>query len=222
MKTLPLLFAALLCCACGTPARHGADVYKDFAELKAANTAGLEYSTEIYDRGSGVTVLAVHGGDLENFTSALARQVAGKDLNLYLFNGWLGRESRRLHITSTHFNDPEAVRLAKASVLGVAVHAQAERGEWVCVGGRNEEAARLMTGILEAEGFSAETPCARLPGTSERNIVNLPSSGGVQLEITVRLLRRLARNPGELLKFSRAVRMAAELYMERTQQERKK
>ena len=59
-----------------------------------------------------------------------------------------------------------------------------------------------------AAGFSAETPCARLPGVSKKNIVNLPSAGGVQLEITLRLLKDLERDPEESGRFAEALRLA--------------
>jgi phage replication-related protein YjqB (UPF0714/DUF867 family) len=208
-RYLPLI-ALLLSAACapGAELRRGKDTYADFAALKAANTEGLDYSREAYDRGSAVTVFAIHGGDIETATSRVARRIAGKDFNLYLFNGWHG-ESGDLHVTAAHFDDPDAVRLAAAGTLGVSVHAQADRGTWVCVGGSNTPAAELVTKRLLAAGFAAETPCRRLPGTSRSNIVNRPARGGVQLELTLRLLERLERNGEELSRFSEAVRQAA-------------
>src|SRR3989339_1584039 len=94
-KTLfPLLLALL--CACGTDyaalRMPKKDPYPDFAALAAANVEGRDYSREIYGRGSPVTVFAVHGGDIETATSRLARKIAGADFNLYLFNGWLGKD----------------------------------------------------------------------------------------------------------------------------------
>jgi phage replication-related protein YjqB (UPF0714/DUF867 family) len=213
MRIKSILFPCLLLLASGCSSgyaslRRGGDVYKDFAALRAANVEGLDYSREVYDRGSDAAVFAVHGGDIETATARLARAVAGRDFNLYIFNGWLGAESGRLHVTAAHFDDPEAVRLATSSVLGVSLHAQADRGAWVCVGGRNIPAAALTARRLEEAGFAVETPCARLPGTSEKNIVNRPSAGGVQLELTLRLLERLERDADALSKFSEAVRMA--------------
>lgn len=210
MKSLlPLLFLLLSACAAGEARlRRGGDHYPGLASLKAAHTEGLDYSREAYDRGSRITVFAVHGGDIEKTTARVARRVASGDLNLYIFNGWLGKESGRLHITSARFDDPDAVRLATAAVLGVAIHAQADRGAWVCVGGANKKAAALVTRRLEDEGFAAVTPCERLPGVSPKNIVNRASSGGVQLEITLRLLARLERDEEALAKFSGAVRRA--------------
>ncbi len=209
---LPLYLLLLLASGCTSDQaalRRGRDAYPDLSALRAANTEGLDYSRELYNRGSKVAVFAIHGGDIEAATARVARRVAGKDFNLYIFNGWHGRDSGDLHVTAVNFDDPEAAGLAASSLLGISIHAQADRGAWVCVGGSNAAAAELVARRLEAAGFQAETPCARLPGTSGRNIVNRPAAGGVQLELTLRLLSRLDRDAEELGKFSEAVRQAA-------------
>ena len=209
-RLLPVILLFLSGCFSGDAAlRRGADVYPDFAALKAANTEGLDYSREVYDRASKVAVFAIHGGDIETATARVARRVAGKDFNLYIFNGWHGRYNGDLHITAVNFDDPDSVRLAASSLLGISLHAQADRGAWVCVGGKNAAAGAIMARRLEDAGFQAETPCPRLAGTSGRNIVNRPAAGGVQLEITLRLLARLEKNGDELVRFSEAVRQAA-------------
>jgi phage replication-related protein YjqB (UPF0714/DUF867 family) len=135
--------------------------------------------------------------------------VAGKDFNLYIFNGWLGKNSGRLHVTSARFDDPDAVRIATAGVLGLSLHAQADHGSWVCVGGANKIASALVAKRLEGAGFAAVSPCERLPGTSSANIVNRASAGGVQLEVTLRLLARLEKNEADRSRFTQAVRQAA-------------
>lgn len=208
-RYLPLL-ALLLAAACapGSELRRGKDTYNDFTAMKASNTEGLDYSREVYARGAAITVFAPHGGDIETATARVARHVAGRDFNLYIFNGWHG-ESGDLHVTSSRFDDPDALRLAAGSQLGLSIHAQADSGTRVCVGGSNAAAAGLVTRRLLAAGFAAETPCLRLPGTSPKNLVNRPARGGVQLELTLRLLERLERNGEELSRFSEAVRQAA-------------
>ncbi len=210
---LPFFLLALAACSAhGPAARRGGDVYPDFAALKAANTEGLDYTREAYFRGSKVAIFAPHGGDIERPTSLLARRTAGRDLNLYIFNGWHGPKGD-LHVTSARFDDPEAVLIATSSLLGVSFHGQADRGSWVCVGGANKAAAQLLTRRLEEAGFAAVTPCQRLPGASAKNLVNRPAAGGVQLEITLRLLSRLEREEEELAKFTEAVRRAALEYV---------
>lgn len=208
-RLLPILLLLLAACSSERAMRRGGDVYPDFAALRAANTEGLDYSREVYYRGAPVSVFAIHGGDIEKATSRVARRTASGDLNLYIFNGWQGRNSGRLHVTAAHFDDPEAVRLATSAVLGVSIHAQADRGTWICVGGASKKAAALVVRRLSAAGFVAETPCERLPGASPRNIVNRAAAGGVQLEITLRLLDRMEKDEEELARFTGALRQAA-------------
>lgn len=199
-------------CACGPGCgvkRLGQDVYPDYIALAADNVEGRDFSREVYDRHSPVTVFAVHGGDIEPATARLARSIAGPDFNLYIFNGWLGEAGGKLHITAAHFNDPAAVALSTRAVFAVSVHAQAERGERVCVGGANKDAGRAMADGLRSSGFTAEFPCARLPGEGRNNIVNRPAGGGVQLELTLGLLKRLENSPEETARFAACVRNSA-------------
>ncbi len=204
---LPLLLAVLSGCGGNSSARRlKPDVYPNYAALSAANVEGRDYSREVYDRKSPVTIFAIHGGDIEPVTSRLARAVAGSDFNLYLFNGWLGADSGKLHVTATHFDDPAAIAISTPALLAVSIHAQVDRGEWVCVGGSNAEAGREVAAGLVSAGFEADAPCGRLPGTNAKNIVNRPEKGGVQLEITLKLLERLGSSPADKRKFADSVR----------------
>lgn len=210
MAFIPVLLSVL--CACGTdyaalrlPKK---DAYPDFQALAAGNVEGRDYSRELYNRNSPVSVFAIHGGDLETGTSRLARSIAGTDFNLYIFNAWLGKDSRRLHVTAVNFTDPEAVALSSAAVFAVSLHGQMDKGQWTCVGGSNAEAGKAFADALFAAGFEAEFPCRRLPGANARNIVNRAQKGGVQLELTPRLRRRLETSPADLSKFTDAVRGA--------------
>ena len=213
---LTVLLASLCACGANSPVRRmKADTYPDYASLSAANVEGRDFSREIYDRKSPVSIFAIHGGDIELFTSRLARAVAGSDFNLYLFNGWLGEDSGKLHVTAIHFDDPVAIALSTSALLGVSIHAQADRGEWVCVGGSNAEAVREVAADLLSAGFEAEAPCGRLPGTSPKNIVNRAAKGGVQLEITLRMLERLENSPADRMKFAGSVRNSIDTVLKR-------
>jgi len=167
---------------------------------------------EVYDRNSPVSVIAIHGGELEKATSVIARNIAGKDFNLYLFNAWLGKASRKLHVTASHFNDSRVFGLIAKSSVTVSVHAQADKGEIVCVGGANEKLKKMVSDFLSATGFETEFPCKRFPALTDKNIVN-KSGGGVQLEITLALLNELDKDRDKLLKFSNIVKNALEEYI---------
>ncbi|MFA6433796.1 MAG: poly-gamma-glutamate hydrolase family protein [Elusimicrobiales bacterium] len=204
---LPLMLALLSGCGGNYAAlRMRPDLYPDYAALRAANTEGRDFSREIYDRKSRVSVFAIHGGDIEFSTSRLARAVAGSDFNLYLFNGWLGGDSWKLHVTAVHFDDPAAVALSTSSLIAVSIHARADGGERVCVGGADTRAVGETASGLLASGFSVETPCRRTPGVDPRNIVNRAVEGGVQLELTPKLLARLENSPAARMRFAGSVR----------------
>lgn len=203
-----VLLFAVACAPNYNKIRITEDTYTDLESLKTKYIFGRDYSTEIYDRRSDITILAIHGGDIEKGTSRIARQLAGSDLNLYLFEGWLGRKSRELHITSANFNEPSAIALATSSLLAVSVHGQAAPGEVVCIGGANEAAGERVARNLTGAGFKVEIPCRRLPGKSPDNIVNKAKKGGVQLEITLNLLKKLEEDEEYLSRFINAVRLA--------------
>ena len=128
----PLLIAVLaLLSGCGgnyAALRVRPDIYPDYAALSAASVEGRDFSREVYDRKSPVSVFAIHGGDIELSTSRLARAIAGSDFNLYLFNGWLGGDSRKLHVTAINFDDPAAIAISTSALFAVSIHAQVERG----------------------------------------------------------------------------------------------
>jgi len=187
--------------------RFGKDVYQDFAEISANYVEGRDYSVEIYDRNSKVSVLAIHGGELEEATSLIARNIAGDDFNLYIFNVWLGNESRKLHITASHFDDVKAINLVEKSDFSISIHGYAEKGEIVCIGGKDEILGRIISEFLLKNGFKTEFPCKRLSGKSEKNIVNKTrKDSGVQLEITLGLLKELEKDRNKLLKFTKIIR----------------
>ncbi|MGC8866696.1 MAG: poly-gamma-glutamate hydrolase family protein [Elusimicrobiales bacterium] len=188
--------------------RINEDTYPDLKTLQANHIYGRDYSIEFYDRGSDVVVLAIHGGQIEDGTSQVARQIASTDFNLYLFEGWLGRNSKKLHISSPKFDDPYAISLTTSSILAISIHGQADRGEVVCIGGTNEAVKQKIAENLIRAGFKVETPCKRLPGESPHNIVNKARKGGVQLEITSHLLKRLKEDNEYLSKFANEVRSA--------------
>ncbi|MFA6584488.1 MAG: poly-gamma-glutamate hydrolase family protein, partial [Elusimicrobiaceae bacterium] len=114
--------------------------------------------------------------------------------------------ARDYHITATKFDEPGAVRLATASVLGIGIHGQREGSDVICLGGRNAELRKRTAAALREDGFSVEEPCKRLPGESAKNIANRPSDGGIQLEFSQKILKRLTENGPELVKFCAALK----------------
>ena len=70
------------------PTVPNATLYRSYADLAAAQAEGVDYRVVVIPRAtSRVAIVAPHGGSMEAHTSSIARQIAGTDLNLYLFEG---------------------------------------------------------------------------------------------------------------------------------------
>lgn len=199
------------------PLAAAPDRYANVSELRADRVEGRDFRVEALDRGSAVTVLAIHGGDIETGTSELARSLAGDEWNLYLFEGLRGEEgSAALHVTAAHFDDPSALRLAVSAELAVAFHGKKHGAEEICLGGANAPLRQAAGRALARAGFDVQEPCLRLPGTSPENIVNRSSRGGLQLEISRELRDRFAEDPELQRRLIAAVRESVEASLGRS------
>jgi phage replication-related protein YjqB (UPF0714/DUF867 family) len=171
-----------------------ADRYRTFDELARSEVAGVDY--RVYKRDAGRTlILAPHGGGIEPGTSELAVAIAGKDHSLYLFEGLKRVRDVDLHITSTHFDEPECLIAIQRCDTVLAIHGEAGDTAVVHIGGRDITGGRRIEAELKNAGFNARR-CEQpdLAGESERNICNRGRSGeGIQLEITAGLRGRFFR-----------------------------
>lgn len=87
------------------------DTYSCFAELKNHEEQNKDYKISISDVGSGITIIAPHGGKIEPGTSDIARKIATQRFNYYCFEGIKKENNECLHITSHHFDEPMAVKI---------------------------------------------------------------------------------------------------------------
>ncbi|WP_376782030.1 poly-gamma-glutamate hydrolase family protein [Agrobacterium cavarae] len=69
----------------------------------------------VVKRPSSVCVIAPHGGKVERGTSELALAVAGTRLSYYLFEDLKPKGNRDLHVTSSSFNEPQALAVVENS-----------------------------------------------------------------------------------------------------------
>jgi phage replication-related protein YjqB (UPF0714/DUF867 family) len=113
---------------------HKPDKYPNFPALKK-NERPEAYRIVPVDRDSTVVVAAPHGGKIEPGTSELARQVAGEDLSLYLFEGCKANHNRDLHITSANFDEPEGRELMRRADRIVTLHGEGSDELVVRIGG---------------------------------------------------------------------------------------
>ncbi|MET0252508.1 MAG: poly-gamma-glutamate hydrolase family protein [Terrimicrobiaceae bacterium] len=153
------------------------------------------------DNPEGQTiVLAIHGGGIEGGTSEIALAVAGYHPatfaqaadclglhDLWIFEGLLGDNNSKLHVTSTNYNDPIALKLVQISKRCLSLHGlsdTAANGK-IQLGGRDEELRSIVLEELTRAGIPAAiSDDEDTNGSNLDNICNKTTSGaGVQLEM---------------------------------------
>ncbi len=148
--------------------------------------------------------LAFHGGSLEERTDVIAAAAAEQAGASYY--GVLQPADLQWHIPSTQVGPADSSALGAFLdhvEVAVAVHGYGRMGYWttLLVGGGNRDlAARLgvaLAGALPA--YQVVTDLERIPaglrGLHRDNPVNLPSGGGVQLELPPRVRGNTPRCP---------------------------
>ncbi|MEX1348372.1 MAG: poly-gamma-glutamate hydrolase family protein, partial [Desulfobacterales bacterium] len=63
------------------------DTYSCFAELDNHEERNKDYKISAIEVGSGITIIAPHGGKIEPGTSDIARRIASQRFNYYCFEG---------------------------------------------------------------------------------------------------------------------------------------
>jgi phage replication-related protein YjqB (UPF0714/DUF867 family) len=169
------------------------DRYHCFAELTQYETLGEDYCVDMKKGSSGIAVMAPHGGGIEFGTNQVARAIAHPDHTFWTFNGIKKTGNRILHITSTRFDAPDALTIARAAQTVITLHGCHGDRPLVYVGGRHDPLKdRLCRDLLKA-GFNARISKKEgLRGESPLNLCNRCKTGnGVQLEITTGLRKRM-------------------------------
>ncbi|MER1275488.1 poly-gamma-glutamate hydrolase family protein [Bacillus velezensis] len=162
-----------------------ADKYRNFEDLRANEDPG-NYSIFTKDLETPALILAPHGGGIEGGTSELARELSGS-YSTYLFEALKVPGASDLHITSTHFDEPQALDMLGRHDLTISLHGYASSEKHTLVGGTDRELAAKMTDALNSGGFSAELLASNAPlaGTNPNNIANRNRTGkSIQLEIS--------------------------------------
>lgn len=168
--------------------------FRSFYEIIQYDPFSREYSLFVRDLNTPFLVMAPHGGSIEPGTSEIARAIAGSDFSVYCFEGQRSEDGKRLHITSTRFDEPMAVKMAKHARTVIAIHGYSSASHTVIVGGLDEQLKGNFIEALEKVGFKASIGAHGLAGRDAYNICNRGSSGkGVQLEISEALRRTFFR-----------------------------
>lgn len=191
------------------------DKYHSLAALKAALSEDVDYRVCVRDRASWATIISPHGGYIDAGSSAIAKCVAGRQYNLYDFQGLRKKNAAELHVTSTRFRDPLLTPLLKTSTTAIAIHWMGTTHESVIwLGGMNYEFKKIVLAELNNAGFAVNPDSPRYRGESLQNVVNLPCRRGVQLEISDELMQELfvgsaflrsGRKPRTTAKFDKLI-----------------
>ena len=194
------------------------DVYRNFAELSGVEREDIDFRISAVKRdGSKAVIVAPHGGAIEPGTSEVAKEVANNDLSLAIFEGIKPKGNKRLHITSTNFDEPRCVELVQESDTVVAIHGEGSDELSVFLGGKNNELCAQLKEALERYGYAVKTHGnPDLHGLNEANICNRGRHGaGVQLELSSGLRQTFFQSltakgrkkpTDELVRFAAAVR----------------
>ena len=151
-------------------------------------------------------VIALHGG-LESHTETAARSIAAAaNASLYTV---VQPDDFRWHVPSIEYDPRQSSRLSRFLEhvsFAVSVHGFGRPGyeETVLLGGTHERVASLIEAAISrtraANVIGGDAVPPNLAGRHPRNPVNLPTVGGVQLELSVE-----ARRPGPLQEIVAAV-----------------
>jgi phage replication-related protein YjqB (UPF0714/DUF867 family) len=183
-----------------------ARTYQSFQDLALTQQRDVDFRIHVRTvSSSGIAIIAPHGGEIEDGTSALTRAIAGQEHNLYLFEGLRPSHNyRALHLTSHRFDEPECLALLANCDHVVAVHGCRGTDEQIFLGGLDDELKRAIALRLRRSGLRVHTDGHAYPAVQPLNICNRGRRlKGVQLEITQSL-----RHPPAADAISAAVRDA--------------
>lgn len=152
-------------CSTGKMLKESCLGASDSAASKCCEGKSEDYYVAVDNQKSDVTMLAIHGGKIEEGTTKISQHIAEpRGWNLYTFSAQ-GRPQclqgksnfHRLHITSTHFNDSRAVKLVKAHPKSVSIHGYRQWRKYpngvICVGGRNHDQIKAFISHVNAKAL---------------------------------------------------------------------
>lgn len=133
-----------------------------------------------------IAIVAPHGGGIEPGTSELAREIAGRDMRLAIFEGIKKVNNASLHITSTNFDEPRCIEIIEKSDFVLTIHGEDSDKDITYIGGKDMYLRDFIKKALEDAGFKVGVHNnVNLQGISPVNICNRSKRGvGVQLEIS--------------------------------------
>jgi phage replication-related protein YjqB (UPF0714/DUF867 family) len=166
------------------------DKYQNFAELQQ-NEA--DYAIRFRYGNSGIAIIAPHGGGIEPGTFEIAKSIAGEKHSFYGFEGLKLHRNKDLHVTSTHFDEPQCLDIVCVSEIVITIHGCDGDQENVYIGGLDQNMKDHISQCLRSAGFAVNIhPNIHLQGLYSSNICNRGlTQRGVQLELDEGLRRKM-------------------------------
>lgn len=88
------------------------DHFATMKELLTYTHEGEDWEIQMCERDSPVLITAVHGGAIERGTTEIAQYLSEiGDFSFYSFKGVRKNKNNELHVTSTHFDEPNLKKL---------------------------------------------------------------------------------------------------------------
>ena len=181
------------------------------SELLARLPARDNYDLRVdLSRRSKVKVFAPHAGCIEPCTGQVVVALALDRFDYFLFNGKRKKDCfKTLHVTSTHYDEPQCVAMARDAEVAIAVHGCDGDESFIQVGGGNGRLASDLTEYLIVSGYQIAHRSQNLKGENRENFVNFSRRGGIQLELSAGFRRELfpgfprslQRHPAEFPRF---------------------
>jgi phage replication-related protein YjqB (UPF0714/DUF867 family) len=141
---------------------------------------------------SPVKIFVPHGGCIEPCTEPIAMAIAKDRFDLFAFSGVRTKDCfKTLHVTSTHYDEPECLSMAREATLAIAIHGCEGEREAIMIGGGNEPLVQNLLAHLKGLGYPAVKPEGGLSGSDENNFVNFAKHRGIQLELSAGFRRQL-------------------------------
>lgn len=165
-----------------------ADTYANFGELSKVRPYNKDYSLQMKKGSSGIIYFTPHGGGIETGASELTEFSADPEDSYYMFEARLSSGNGVLHVTSTHFDEPNARNLVAQNTIAVSYHGYGDSANKnTKIGGLDAELRQYMYEELTGAGFTCEQEPgdSNIAGSEPDNIVNVTKIGmGVQLEMS--------------------------------------
>ncbi|MEV8344550.1 poly-gamma-glutamate hydrolase family protein [Streptomyces niveus] len=163
------------------------DLYQSYGELASGQIEGIDYQrlwrvSEV----STLLHLAIHGGGIETGTTELADSAASDIHDYYTLDAFKSAGTNaELHVTSTRYDEPQALAMAGKASHIVSWHGAGGTTPVTYLGGLDFNLRDQIGQCLKEAGFAVHIASEELNGTDPKNICNRTSRKmGVQLEIT--------------------------------------